>query len=493
MSQQIFIVDDDPVQRRLYGEIVASMGFRSETAEDGSVALEYLLDSDQPLRPDCVLLDLNMPGLDGMTVLERLTPTLPDLPVVVLTGHGGVDIAVKAMRAGAADFIVKPVAPERLKVTLDNAMKLGSLRGEVSRLQRQAEGGIRTDDIVGTSDALRATIDLALRAAQSQIPVLIECESGVGKELIARFVQSNGPRVGKPFVTVNCGAIPENLIESLLFGHEKGAFTGATAKHIGKFEEANGGTLFLDEIGELKPDLQVKLLRTLQEGTVEPVGGRKTVNVDVRLIAATNRDLFAMVNEGSFREDLYYRINVFPLHVPPLRERNVDIPELVHHFVRRFAALEHKPVTSVDEAAMTMLKGYAWPGNVRQLENAVFRAVVLCDGERLQTGDFPHIARAQGVPLDGLIGAGTKAAPKANSNEENNGQLAVLGQDGEIRPLADVEADIIRYALDHYRGQMSRVARRLGIGRSTLYRKVRDMGLDAGDDPESGQQDGAAA
>jgi DNA-binding NtrC family response regulator len=493
MSQQLLIVDDDPVQRRLYSEIVESMGFRAETADDGGVALEMLLDSNQPLRPDCVLLDLNMPGVDGMTVLEKLTPTVPDLPVVVLTGHGGVDIAVKAMRAGASDFIVKPVAPERLKVTLDNAMKLGSLRGEVSRLQRQADGGIRTDDIISNSDPLRATIDLAMRAAQSQIPVLIEGESGVGKELIARFVQSNGPRLGKPFVTVNCGAIPENLIESMLFGHEKGAFTGASAKHFGKFEEADGGTLFLDEIGELKPDMQVKLLRTLQEGTVDPVGGRKTVHVDVRLIAATNRDLFAMVNENGFREDLYYRINVFPLHVPPLRERNSDIPELVDHFVRRFAALEHKQVSSVEDAAMAMLSGYAWPGNVRQLENAVFRAVVLCDGERLSTSDFPHIARAQGVPLDGLIGAGTKAAPQPAGSEKMNGSLPVLGHDGEIRALAEVEADVIRYALDHYRGQMSRVARRLGIGRSTLYRKVRDMGLDAGDDPDGPQPEGAPA
>jgi DNA-binding NtrC family response regulator len=371
-------------------------------------------------------------------------------------------------------------------------MKLGSLRGEVSRLQRHADRGIQDGDIVGSSDALRATIELSLRAAQSQIPVLIEGESGVGKELYARFVQSNGPRAGKPFVSVNCGAIPENLIESILFGHEKGAFTGESAKHIGKFEEADGGTLFLDEIGELRTDMQVKLLRALQEGTVDPVGGRKTVRVDVRLIAATNRDLFQMVNEGGFREDLYYRINVFPLNVPPLRERNQDIPELVHHFVRRFSAIEHKQVTAVDEAAMAMLSAYAWPGNVRQLENAVFRAVVLCDSDQLSSADFPHIARAQGVPLEGLISAGTKPAPRVNGSGQVNGQLPVLGGgDGEVRALADVEADVIRYALDHYKGQMSRVARRLGIGRSTLYRKVRDMGLDAGDDP--GTMDGADA
>ena len=263
-----------------------------------------------------------------------------------------------------------------------------------------------------------------------------------------------------------------------MFGHEKGSFTGATGKHIGKFEEASGGTLFLDEIGELKADMQVKLLRALQEGTIDPVGSRKTVQVDVRFVAATNRDLFQMVQEGTFREDLYYRINVFPLHVPPLRERRQDIPELVNHFVTRFAALERKQVASVDPKAMDMLLGYPWPGNVRQLENAVFRAVVLCDGPQLSTTDFPHIARAQGVPLEGLIGAGTRAAPAPANNGNSNGGLPILGGDGEVRALSDVEADVIRYALTHYRGQMSRVARRLGIGRSTLYRKVRDLGIE---------------
>ena len=424
---------------------------------------------------DVVLLDLNMPGLDGMAVLERLTPAKPDLPVIVLTGHGGVDTAVKAMRAGAADFLVKPVGPERLAVTLDNVMKLGSLRGEVSRLQRQAEEGISSVDIVGSSAGLAATIELAGRAAQSQIPVLIEGESGVGKELFARFIQSCGPRSDMPIVTVNCGAIPENLIESLLFGHEKGSFTGATAKHIGKFQEANGGTLFLDEIGELRTDMQVKLLRALQEGQIDPVGSRKSIDVDVRLIAATNRDLFQMVGESTFREDLYYRINVFPLHVPALRERTGDIPLLIEHFIQRFAALESKQVRGIGDEARAMLVDYPWPGNVRQLENAVFRAVVLCDGATLSTSDFPHIARAQGVPLASDLGGTTRAAPGGNGSAS---QLALINGGGKLRALADVEADVIRFALDHHAGQMSKVARQLSIGRSTLYRKVRELGLD---------------
>jgi DNA-binding NtrC family response regulator len=475
MSKSVLIVDDDPIQRRLYSEIVGSMGYQPSTAEDGESAIDFLLDGAGGAAPDVVLLDLNMPGVDGMAVLERLTPAKPDLPIIVLTGHGGVDTAVKAMRAGAADFLVKPVGPERLAVTLDNVVKLGSLRGEVTRLQRQAEEGISSVDIVGSSAGLSATVDLAGRAAQSQIPVLIEGESGVGKELFARYIQSSGPRSDMPIVTVNCGAIPENLIESQLFGHEKGAFTGATAKHMGKFQEANGGTLFLDEIGELRTDMQVKLLRALQEGQIDPVGSRKPVDVDVRLIAATNRDLFQMVEDGGFREDLYYRINVFPLHVPPLRERQEDIPLLIEHFIQRFAALESKQVTGIDGEARDMLLDYPWPGNVRQLENAVFRAVVLCDGARLSTADFPHIARAQGVPLASDLGNATRAAP---GGAGGGGQLALVNGGGKLRALADVEADVIRFALEHHGGQMSKVARQLGIGRSTLYRKVRELGLD---------------
>ncbi len=476
MAKRVLIVDDDPIQRRLYSDIVGSMGYQASTADDGETAISTLLGGQSNGIADAVLLDLNMPGVDGMAVLERLSPALPELPIVVLTGHGGVDTAVKAMRAGAVDFVVKPVSPERLAVTLDNAMKLGSLRGEVSRLERQAEEGISSVDIIGSSAGLTATVDLAGRAAQSQIPVLIEGESGVGKELFARYIQSCGPRSDMPMVTVNCGAIPENLIESLLFGHEKGSFTGASAKHIGKFQEASGGTLFLDEIGELRTDMQVKLLRALQEGQIDPVGAKKPVDVDVRLIAATNRDLFQMVEEGGFREDLYYRINVFPLHVPPLRERGEDVPSLIDHFIQRFALREGKQVTGIDESALAMLVDYPWPGNVRQLENAVFRAVVLCDGTALTPADFPHIARAQGVPVASDTGSGTRAAP---GGAGNGTQLGLITGDGSLRPLADVEADVIRFALEHHKGQMSKVARQLGIGRSTLYRKVRELGLDA--------------
>jgi DNA-binding NtrC family response regulator len=333
--------------------------------------------------------------------------------------------------------------------------------------------------------------------------VLIEGRSGVGKELIARAIHGSSDRKSKPFVAVNCGAIPENLVESILFGHEKGAFTGATERHTGKFAEAHGGTLFLDEIGELPLAAQVKLLRAIQEGEVEPVGGRKPIKVDVRLISATNRDLIADVKDGRFREDLFYRLHVFPISVPPLAERPEDIPELANHFLTRFAAEEGKRIRRLDGEALTLLASYRWPGNVRQLENAMFRAVVLAEGEELRAADFPQIAaltqRPGGassepgcVPSPATVPAATaepiaplplpmpyasNLASIAPQHPETANALALLDAHGEVRPLEELEAEVIRFAVAHYRSQMSEVARRLQIGRSTLYRKLDALGL----------------
>jgi DNA-binding NtrC family response regulator len=328
---------------------------------------------------------------------------------------------------------------------------------------------------------------LAERAAKSNIPVLIEGESGVGKEILARAIQGSSDRRGKAFVTVNCGAIPENLVESTLFGHEKGSFTGATEKHVGKFVEASGGTLFLDEIGELPLDAQVKLLRAIQEGEVDPVGGRKSVRVDIRLISATNKSLLDLVKQGRFREDLYYRLNVFPMTLPPLRGRREDIPDLVRSFIARFAAEEGKRVRGISDEAMGLLARYDWPGNVRQLENALFRAVVLADGDELDVTEFPQIA-AQVAGYDVRIPpapvfaeTGTAQAPvreivRVEVRDPN--ALSLVDDGGEVRTLEEIEADIIRFALRHYRGHMSEVSRRLGIGRSTLYRKLKELGLE---------------
>src|SRR5690242_8756911 len=344
-----------------------------------------------------MMLDLVMPDMGGLEVLAKLRASSPDLPVIVLTAKGGIDSAVEAMRAGANDFLVKPASPERIAVSIRNQLKIGTLSGEVKQLKKKADNKLSFEDLVATSPEMKQVFRLGTRAAQSDIPILIEGESGAGKELIARAIQGTGARSGKPFVTVNCGAIPENLIESILFGHEKGSFTGASDKHLGKFQEADSGTLFLDEIGELRLDMQVKLLRALQEGEVDPVGSKRPVKVDVRIVSATNRDLAEQVKAGAFREDLYYRLNVFPIHVPPLRDRSEDIPALARFFISRFAAEENKPVAGMTPEAADLLEGYSWPGNVRQLENTIFRAVVLCDGTMLDVCDFPQIAAALGV------------------------------------------------------------------------------------------------
>jgi DNA-binding NtrC family response regulator len=418
-------------------------------------------------------------------VLAAMREAGVEIPVIVQTAHGSIETVVTAMRAGAADFVVKPVGAERLQISIKNALKLNSLEDEVRRMRRRASGTLSFRDLATKSADMARVIRLGERAAKSGIPVLIEGESGTGKEVLARAIQGSGERKGKPFVTVNCGAIPENLVESTLFGHEKGAFTGATERHQGKFVEASGGTLFLDEIGELPPSAQVKLLRAIQEGEVDPVGGKRSVRVDIRLISATNKSLLDLVKQGVFREDLYYRLNVFPMTVPPLRARREDIPELARSFLARFAAEEGKRVRGITPEAMALLTSYAWPGNVRQLENAMFRAVVLADGDELTIAEFPQIAfqvdgfdvRIPPAPVaDAAVSGPLREIVRVEVRDPN--ALSLTGEDGGIRPLETLEADIIRFALAHYRGHMSEVSRRLGIGRSTLYRKLKDLGLE---------------
>jgi len=492
MSERILIVDDDPVQRRLLDNMVRKFGYESIVAEGGDIAIK-LLASPDGASIDAVVLDLVMPDLDGLGVLARMREQGLAIPVIVQTAHGGIDNVVTAMRAGAADFVVKPVGAERLHVSLRNALATSALEGELARIKRSRSGTLTFKDIVTRSARMQAVIRTAEKAAASTIPVLVEGQSGVGKELIARAIHGVGERRARAFVAVNCGAIPENLVESILFGHEKGAFTGATERHTGKFVEASGGTLFLDEVGELPLAAQVKLLRAIQEGEVEPVGGKKPVKVDVRLVSATNRDLIADVKSGRFREDLFYRLHVFPISVPPLAERPEDIGELARHFLARFAAEEGKRVTRLSADALALLASHRWPGNVRQLENAVFRAVVLAESDELGAGEFPQIAaqlaglgaQASVAPdLASLAPAEPVALPAGPSGLPSYGGLALLDGAGEVRALDIIETEVIRFAITHYRGQMSEVARRLGIGRSTLYRKLDSLGLSA-DDPDA--------
>ncbi|KRE00707.1 Fis family transcriptional regulator [Bosea sp. Root670] len=484
MTDTVLIVDDDPVQRRLLDAMLKRFGYDVATAENGEAALT-LLGAPEGERFNAVVLDLNMPGLDGMGVLAALRERGSELPVIVQTANGSIETVVTAMRAGAVDFVVKPVGAERLQVSLRNALKLGALEHELRHIKRRASNTLGFRDLATKSPDMARVVRLAERAAKSNIPILIEGESGVGKEVLARAIQGSSDRKGKPFVTVNCGAIPHNLVESILFGHEKGAFTGATERHLGKFVEANGGTLFLDEVGELPLDAQVKLLRAIQEGEVDPVGGKKSVRVDIRLISATNKSLLDQVKRGEFREDLYYRLNVFPITLPPLRQRREDIVDLARGFLARFAAEEGRKLTGFTAEAAALITGYDWPGNVRQLENAVFRAVVLADGPELDITEFPQIA----AQMDGYeVRIPPAPAPLARIDQSEpppriiqmpvrdpNALDMVAGSD--MRKLDDLEREIITFALAHYRGHMSEVSRKLGIGRSTLYRKLKDYGL----------------
>jgi DNA-binding NtrC family response regulator len=494
MAARVLIVEDDPAQRRILEEMIKRIGLHAHSVDSGARALDILAGA-QGSEIELVVLDLVMPGMDGLSFLERLQAIRSDLPVIVQTAQGSIDTVVKAMQTGADDFVVKPVSPERLRISIQNLLKVTALTEAVKRLNAKVGSILTFDELIGSGQAMAGVIRLGRRAAQSGIPVLIEGESGVGKEMIARAIHGESGRRGRTFVAVNCGALPENLVESILFGHEKGSFTGATGRHVGKFQEADGGTLFLDEVAELPLDIQVKLLRAVEQGEIDPIGSRKPVSVDIRLISATNRNLIEMVKQGRFREDLYYRLNVFPILLPPLRQRAEDIPELVDHFITRFAAEEGRKVRAITPDAVALLRSYGWPGNVRQLENTVFRAIVMCEGSELGVDDFPQIAVSvegyearvppapalgakQALPQghEAVIGAYPRSTGEIVSDGMAIGVPAVT-EGGHIRRLDEIEADMIRLALHRYRGQMSEVARKLGIGRSTLYRKMRDLGL----------------
>ncbi len=493
MAKTVLIVDDDPTQRRLMQGVCEKAGYPVLQASNGEDALS-IIQSQEGQDVGLIMLDLKMPGIGGMEALKRAKTFRDELPIIVLTAQGGIDTVVEAMQAGAADFFVKPVSPERIIVSINNAFNITTLKSEVSRLKRKNDGAMVFKDIIGASSSLAHVIRLGERAAASTIPILITGESGVGKEIIARAIQGSSDRSGNPFITVNCGAIPENLVESILFGHEKGSFTGANAKHVGKFQEANGGTLFLDEVGELPADMQVKLLRVLQEGEVDPVGSKRPVKVDVRVISATNRDLAKEVESGNFREDLFYRLNVFPIEVPPLRDRVEDIPALIEHFIQRYNAEERRDVRGVQHEVMEVLQKQAWPGNVRQLENTIFRGVVLAENAYLSADDFPLLAaefEAAGIVAGPPLAFGD---PEVESLEEITTGLGfrqaglpahmaddpvhLFDREGNLRTLVDIETDVIRLAIETYDGRMSEIARRLGMGRSTLYRKIREYGLE---------------
>ncbi len=498
MSKTVLIVDDEPGQCRILEEMVIRSGFQAIVASGGLEALS-VLESKVAKDISVVLLDLQMPEVNGLDVLAQMRSLSVSPPVIVQTANGSMETAIIAMRAGACDFVVKPMSSDRLKSSLNNALKISDNQTKIEHIKSKNSDDFTFDDILTESPTMKRVLELGRRAASSEIPVMIEGESGVGKELIAKAIQGSSPRHNKPFVTVNCGAIPENLVESILFGHEKGAFTGAVSKRIGKFEQADGGTLFLDEVGELPLETQVKLLRAIQQGEVEPVGGKKSVKVDIRIISATNQDMIGLVKEGRFRDDLYYRLNVFPVMVPPLRKRMEDVPALLHLFLERFAAEEGKKISGIDKKAMELLSRYPWPGNVRQLENAVFRAVVLADHQMLGISEFPQISthiddfdfiggneflEKSALPLfegPGMIGGDEVLLDTITDSGGDDSKLGIpaLDEDGQIRSLKNMEEDMINLAISRYKGKMTKVAKHLGIGRSTLYRKMQEFGIDA--------------
>jgi DNA-binding NtrC family response regulator len=461
------LIDDEPAQRRLVAAITARRGWRAIFADTADAAFDAL-DTAEGTALEAIILDHPSTDADATGLIAELRGRRPQLPILVLTANGSVSAAVNAMRAGATDFLVKPVAAERLVAALEAAVG-GKTSGELRPLTEKLSAPLGFDEIVGSAPQFRAALAVAAKAARARVPVLIEGESGVGKEVIAEAIHAASPRARKPIISVNCGAIPANLVESELFGHEKGAFTGAFDRKIGRFQEADTGTLFLDEVGEMPLDAQVKLLRVLQSGEIQPIGARHPREVDVRVIAATNKTLLAEVEAGRFREDLYYRLNVVQVSIPPLRDRAGDIPALARHLLGRIAQQPGLRELGITDDALALLGGYDWPGNVRQLQNALFRAAVLCEGDGLTRADFPQIAQlaagrsgGEGTPPQGFAHAG----------------ITLFRPDGHLRTLDEIEADVIRLAIGHYRGRMTEVARRLGIGRSTLYRKLGELGID---------------
>ncbi|WP_184081259.1 sigma-54-dependent transcriptional regulator [Sphingobium subterraneum] len=471
-TPMLMLIDDEPAQRRLVSALAARSGWRTIFASDDESAIATLGTQDG-MRLDAVLLDQWSPEIRPAELIEQIRARRPALPILVLTAHNNVLDAVEAMRAGACDYLSKPIAPERLLAALDATLDDAHNRaGELRPLSEKMSAPLAFEEIVGSAPQYLAALAIAAKAARARIPVLIEGESGVGKEVIARAIHAASPRFRSRMVTVNCGAIPANLVESELFGHERGAFTGAFDRQVGKFTDADQGTIFLDEVSEMPLEAQVKLLRVLQDGEVQPLGARQPIHVDVRVIAATNKVLADEVEAGRFREDLYYRLNVMHVAVPPLRDRIGDIPALARHLLGRLSSQPGLRSLGITSEALTLLMQHSWPGNVRQLQNALFRASVLCDGDALTPQDFPQIAAQISARQAGGMTA-------VEMGRDQSVGVTLFGNNGHMRPLSDIEADVIRLAIGHYRGRMTEVARRLGIGRSTLYRKLTELGIDS--------------
>ncbi|RMG16350.1 MAG: sigma-54-dependent Fis family transcriptional regulator [Planctomycetota bacterium] len=451
----VLVVDDEPSLRQTVSITLSRAGHSVDAAASGEEAVHRIGE----VLYDVVVTDLRMEGVDGLAVLEAVKARDADAEVLIITAHGSIESAVQTIRRGAHDYLTKPFTPDQILHAVDLALERRRLRTEVRSLSRRLEDPNDPVTLVGHSAALERCLDVVREWAESDSTILISGETGTGKDLLARMILRYSRRADRPFVVVNCATIPDKLFESELFGHMKGAFSGATRNRKGLAQEADGGTLFLDEVGELPLEVQPQLLRFLESGEVRPIGQNRSLRVDTRVIAATNRDLLALIREGRFREDLYYRLNVLPIAIPPLRERREDIPVLAAHFVERFARRLGRPVRSISKRALLVLSGYEWPGNVRELENVIERAVMLAKGNELRP---EHLF----LPGSGSTDPDGGAGPKGQGV-------------GDPMPLAELERRHILAVLKACGGNQKRAAGVLGISKSTLWRKLKGYGVDA--------------
>lgn len=455
-AEKILIVDDDPEILEIMAEILRKGGYAVDTASDGAEAIKYI-DAD---FYDLVVTDLNLPEIDGMMVLKHVVEQAPDTMCIILTGYGTIKSAVEAIKTGAFDYVTKPIKSGEIMMVVEKALRYKQLERENILLKRQLRKKYRFENFVGDSGPIQKVFELIEKVADTDSTILITGESGTGKELIARAIHYNSYRRDNSMVVINCGAIPEELLESELFGHEKGAFTGAHKSRIGRFELANEGTIFLDEIGDMSPNLQVKLLRVLQEQKFERVGSTRTVKVDVRIIAATNKDLISAVNNSKFREDLYYRLNVIPIKVPPLRHRKSDIPLLVDFFLKKFNKEKRKYVNEFTPEAMDSLFQYDWRGNVRELENLVERVVILTNGDEIELEDIPDSIRGRARTLE---------APEA--------PIPANGGIPFDHAVEEYEKKLILQALSETNWVTTKAAKLLNMNRTTLIEKMKKKKL----------------
>jgi DNA-binding NtrC family response regulator len=514
MSARLLIADADPVQRHHLEATVNRMGYTAETVETGRAARERLLGGSRAAAPriDLLILDIGAPDTDATALLAELAQERRELPTIVQAAPGAIETIRPSIRAGAADFIVKPVGAERLEVSVANALHVAALADEVRRLARQATGCSSFAELVGASEAMERVTRLGQKAARTTTTILLEGEAGSGKEAVARAIHGASDRRGRAFVNVDCRGLPPDRALPILFGDATGRLADATGRlgvgpqnRSGKIFEAEGGTLFLDEVGSLPIDAQAALLRALQSGEVAPVGARRPVEVDVRVIVASSRNLIELVGQGLFREDLFYRLHLLPIAIPSLRSRREDIGTLARQFSARFAAELGKSVRGVGAEALALLESYDWPGNVRQLENAVYRATILAEAAELTVAEFPQIAAEVGGFCVHIPPAPAPAGPEHGTQfvtveVRDPNVLALLDEAGRMYRLDRLEAEAIRFALDYHGGHISAVARGLGIGRSTLYRKMREYGIGPGAEssldalgPNGGARVGGAA